>query len=559
MNYDAKTKKELITELEGLKRRIADLETSQLGHHEAQKDMQSTSYFLQTLLDTIPMPVFYKDVEGSYLGCNRAFEGAFGICRDNLIGKSLHTFYAETGKDVVEKYREMDSVLFSQPGVQVLERQILYADGSRHDVVFNKATFSDAAGRLAGLVGVIYDITERKSAERALRESEHLHRVILGNISDAVFITDDNGNYTYVCPNVDHIFGYTTPQVEEMHHISGLLGEQLFDPVQLREQGEIQNIEREVLTVSGRKRVLLVTVKRVSIQDGTVLYVCRDITERKEVQEALRQAHDELELRVEARTAELMEANRRLDAEMEKAKRAEQASRSNLEKLQFFAHSVMHDLKSPAVGIHGLARLLHRQYWNHLDQKGRQYCNQILTVAEHIAALVEQINLYIVTKDAPLTLDTLDFKEILQIIKDEFSVPLSIRRIEWSAPEMDVEIRADRLCLLRVFRNLVDNALKYGGEKLSAIQIGYKSSPDFHIFSISDNGVGLETEDLARLFRPFQRDETARNIEGTGLGLAIVKEIAERHQGEVWVESGPGTGITFSVSISKTLPELRGT
>lgn len=555
MSYDDKTRGELIAELEELKKCIANLETSKLGHRKAQKDLQNTYQFLQTLLDTIPIPVFYKDVEGLYMGCNRAFETIIGIRREDLIGKPTHAIYAAGAEDLVAKYREMDSELFSQPGVQLYEGQILFADGSRHDVVFNKATFSDADGKVAGLVGVIHDITERKFAERALRESEQLHRVILSNISDAVFITDDEGTYTYICPNADQIFGYTAPQLKSMGNISCILGDNLFDTVRLKRLGEIQNIEREVVNRSGQKRVLLVTVKRVSIQAGTILYVCRDITERKQAQQALRRAHDELEVRVEERTAELVEANRKLDAEMEKAKQAEEASRRSLEKLKFFAHSVMHDLKSPTIGIHGLARLLHKQYRDHLDQKGRQYCSQILRVAEHIATLVEQINLYIVTKDAPLTLDILNFKEIVQIIKDEFSMPLSIRQIKWSAPDFDIEIRADRLCILRVFRNLVDNALKYGGEKLSTIQIGYESTADFHIFSISDDGVGLETEDLAKIFRPFQRNATSRNIEGTGLGLAIVKEIAERHQGEAWVESGPAAGITFSVSISKTLPD----
>jgi light-regulated signal transduction histidine kinase (bacteriophytochrome) len=99
----------------------------------------------------------------------------------------------------------------------------------------------------------------------------------------------------------------------------------------------------------------------------------------------------------------------------------------------------------------------------------------------------------------------------------------------------------------------VDNSLKYGGERLSRIWIGYEESEDFHIFSFSDNGTGLKEEAAEKIFRAFQRDETSRGVEGAGLGLTIVKEIAEQHGGSVWVEPRSKKGITFYLSISKNL------
>jgi light-regulated signal transduction histidine kinase (bacteriophytochrome) len=99
----------------------------------------------------------------------------------------------------------------------------------------------------------------------------------------------------------------------------------------------------------------------------------------------------------------------------------------------------------------------------------------------------------------------------------------------------------------------VDNALKYGGNQLSKITIQYEESEDFHVLSVTDNGVGLKTEDSERLFALFQRQETSRGVEGTGLGLAIVKEIADRHRGEVWMEPGSQAGVTFHLTISKNL------
>jgi light-regulated signal transduction histidine kinase (bacteriophytochrome) len=256
---------------------------------------------------------------------------------------------------------------------------------------------------------------------------------------------------------------------------------------------------------------------------------------------------------VKERTAELASTNAQLTHQIEERRRAEEALKDASEKLKLFAYSVAHDLKSPAVGVYGLTKRLSKYARDVLDEKGRNYCNQIMRTAEHIANLVEKINVYIATKEARLTIETVNIGEILQMLKDEFSAQLSIRQIDWLKAETTAEIKADRLCMLRTFRNLVDNSLKYGGERLSKIWTGYEESEDFHIFSFSDNGKGLKEEDSEKVFGAFQRNETSRGVEGAGLGLAIVKEIAEQHGGKVWVESRSKRGITFYISISKNL------
>ena len=102
-------------------------------------------------------------------------------------------------------------------------------------------------------------------------------------------------------------------------------------------------------------------------------------------------------------------------------------------------------------------------------------------------------------------------------------------------------------------RNLIDNSLKYGGEDLTRIEIGLKESFDHHIFSVANDGKVLNKGDLHKIFGLFERKEYSKETSGTGLGLAIVKEIVEQHQGESWVESRPGKGMTFFFSISKHL------
>ena len=145
----------------------------------------------------------------------------------------------------------------------------------------------DDRGQVRSIVVEAVDISERVALERDLRRSEELHRVTLNNMTDTVLITDEEGEYTYVCPNVNFIFGYTAAEIRELGSIEALLGEDLFDREELAEEGVLKNIEVTATDKAGREHTLLVNVREVSIQDGTLLYSCRDVTKRKQREEAL--------------------------------------------------------------------------------------------------------------------------------------------------------------------------------------------------------------------------------------------------------------------------------
>jgi len=227
------------------------------------------------------------------------------------------------------------------------------------------------------------------------------------------------------------------------------------------------------------------------------------------------------------------------------------------EMIKFFAYSISHDLKSPATSVYGLAKRLQEKYEGSLDGSGRAYCDQILKTSEQMVSLVEDINAYITTREVALNIERIDVKEITEGIREGFSTILLQRGIKWVQPERLPEIFGDRLALSRAFRNLVDNALKYGGEKLREIKIGYKESDSFHIFSFGDDGVGIREGDREKIFEVFQRNETSKGTAGSGLGLAIVREVAARHGGNAWVDNGGGRGTTFYVSIPMDLgPKL---
>ena len=278
-----------------------------------------------------------------------------------------------------------------------------------------------------------------------------------------------------------------------------------------------------------------------------------EIEMRTHAEKALRKAHEELEVRVDERTVELAATNKELQNEIAERQRIEEALRTSSEKFKLFAYSVVHDLKSPAVGIYGLTKLIQQRYTEALDEDGQRICEQILKAAEHIASLVDKINVYIATKEGHLNLERISPKEILHLVREEFSSRLSLRGVKWTEPATMPEISADRLSLVRAYRNLVENALKHGGDHLSVIAMGYEESQAFHVLSVSDDGVGMKESDLERSFSPYSRDGASHSVEGAGLGLAIIREIAERHGGKVWAEPLPERGITFRLSLAKRL------
>jgi two-component system NtrC family sensor kinase len=127
--------------------------------------------FLQELIDVIPTPVFYKDTEGKYIGCNTAFIDALGFSKDDIVGK---TEYDVASNELADVYRRADAHLLAHGGVQVYESQVRYTDSILHDVLFHKTVFRDIRGEVAGIIGVILDITDLKKAHEAIRESEEV-------------------------------------------------------------------------------------------------------------------------------------------------------------------------------------------------------------------------------------------------------------------------------------------------------------------------------------------------------------------------------------------------
>jgi diguanylate cyclase (GGDEF)-like protein/PAS domain S-box-containing protein len=173
----------------------------------AEQELREQLHLIGQLIEAIPCPVFFKDERGIYQGCNQAFEAYIGKSKAELIGRSV---YDIAPPDLADVYQAADQSLFDQhPGAQIYEAAVAYADGSRHNVMFHKATLSRPGGELGGIVGVILDITERKLAEDELR----LAATVFENSNEAIMITDAQGKLLRVNHAFTEVTGYGEAEV----------------------------------------------------------------------------------------------------------------------------------------------------------------------------------------------------------------------------------------------------------------------------------------------------------------------------------------------------------
>lgn len=232
---------------------------------------------------------FVLDADGTVVRPNRTALHRLDLDERDIAGRrlwALPLFEGEAAR------RDVQSAVRRGKRGEHTEFEAEFADSSVETrIEFSVHPVTDDGGDVGRLVVEGTEVEERARLEEELERSEELHRVTLNNMTDTILITDDDGKFTYVCPNVHFIFGYTAEDIYEFETIDALLGDDLFDPDRLEAKNVLTNIECTAVDQSGTEHTLLVNVRNVSIQGGTRLYSCRDITKRKQREEALTQLH----------------------------------------------------------------------------------------------------------------------------------------------------------------------------------------------------------------------------------------------------------------------------
>ena len=390
---------------------------------------------------------------------------------------------------------------------------------------------------------MIKNDSERKALEEELKESEEKYREVFNNANDmiALNLMEDNGlPGKFIDVNEIGIerLGYSYNELLNMTPKDIVAPEKRSEmpknALKLFEEGHAR-FEIVHQTKDGKRISVEVNNHLFELKGKNVaLAISRDITERKRAEEALKESHDNLELKVKERTRELEEV-------------ISEFKRSN-EELEQFAHVASHDLREPLRMITSFLQLLEKRYKDQLDQDANEFIEYAVDGAKRLDDKIKDLLKYSQVSGKEREYVIINCEKVL----DETLINLKVSIDENNAVithDPLPSVKGDEKLLVQLFQNLIANAIKYRSQETPQIHISAVLKKNQYLFSVKDNGIGVDSEHLRRIFTIFQRLHTDDEYEGTGIGLAIAQKIVHQHGGEIWVESELGKGSIFYFTI----------
>lgn len=375
-------------------------------------------------------------------------------------------------------------------------------------------------------------LVEERTAR--LKREQYLLNALVDNIPDPVFFKDCEGRFIRVNQAMAEDAGFDAPsqlvgKTDADIWAGGLPAETAEDERKILETGEpLINKEEMPVTDGGPDRWVLVTKMPLRDETGKVtgiFGIARDITERKQQ-----------ELEKERQTRALAQAKEALE-------------RSNAD-LQQFAYVASHDLQEPLRAVAGYCQLLESKLGDSADEEVRTFLGHATDGAKRMQSLINSLLSYARVETRGKAFEPVDANEALKTALANLQITIEEGSAEVTSADLPV-VHGDRDQLVRLFQNLVGNAIKFRDEAAPQIQIEVDAIPEGWLFSVRDNGIGLEQQYADKVFVIFQRLHTRTQYPGTGLGLAITKRIVERHGGRIWVESKLGEGSTFMFTLPR--------
>ncbi len=480
------------------------------------------------LLEAAPDAMVVVDQSGTIVLLNVQAEKQFGYRRDELLGRQvtniIPTGFAE--RLVADGTRTAAEALGQHIGTGI-ELSALRRDGSRFPIEIMLSPLDSADGIL--VTAAIRDISVRKAAEAQLADMEARYRGLLEAAPDAMVVVDQRGVIVLVNVQTEKQFGYPRDELlgREVASIipEGFAERLAADALRTTEVALAQQIDTGI-ELSGRRKdgsdfPIEIMLSPLASPDGTLVTAAiRDITARRRAEAILQDTVGELK-------------------------------RSN-EELEQFAYIASHDLQEPLRMVASYTQLLAKRYKGKLDADADDFIAFAVDGAERMQRLIRDLLAFsrVGSKGKELTM-----------ISSEDALEQALRNLRGAVEDSGATIHhdglpmalADEMQLVQLFQNLLGNAIKYHRGETPVLHVSARSDGERWLFSVRDNGLGIEAQHFERIFGMFQRLHKREEFEGTGIGLAICKRIVERHGGTLTVESQPGSGSTFTFGLHAEL------
>jgi PAS domain S-box-containing protein len=499
---------------------------------QAEEALASSKQFLSDVIEQSPLSMWISDSGGTLIKMNPACRELFGATDEEAVGK-----YNILKDNVIEEQGFMPFVenVFKKGEIaqftldydlqKVEHVKVKEGTHTIFDVVVSP--IKDIHGKLTNTLVQHKDITERKRAEEALRESEARLNFAMQMTHTGAWELDLLDHTAHRTLIHDRIFGYETllPSWTYEMFLEHVLPEDRPE-VARRFQGAIAaqtdwNFECRIRRTDGEVRWIWAIGTHERNSEGKAMRmsgVVQDITERKQAEDILKKTLLDLE-------------------------------RSNQE-LEQFAYVASHDLQEPLRMVASYTQLLEKRYKDQLDQDAKDFIRFTADGANRMQRLINDLLTYsrVGTRGKPWK--PTDCHTMLGQAIANLSMVIEENHAIITSDQLPT-VMADASQMVPLFQNLIGNAIKFRGEELPRIHVSAQEKGNEWVFSVKDNGIGIEAQFSERIFIVFQRLHSREKYPGTGMGLAICKKLVERHGGKIWVESELGKGSTFYFSIPK--------
>ena len=492
---------------------------------EAEKQ-QSDDRFRLLVSEVKDYAILMLDPQGHVVSWNAGAERIKGYRAEEILGQHFSRFYLaedlEQGKPEYELKVATEEGRFEDEGWRVRK------DGSQFWANVVITALRDETGQLLGFGKVTRDITERKRAEEALRESEERIRLLVSEVKGyAILILDPQGHVASWNAGAERIKGYRAEEILGQHFSR-------FYPAEDVEQGK-PDYELKVATEEGRfedegwrvrkdgsqfwANVVITALRDQAGQLRGFGKVTRDMTERKRTEE------------------EILFQNAQLEA-------------ANKE-METFCYSVSHDLRAPLRGIDGFSSALLEDYGEKLEGAGKEYLSRVRAAAKRMGQLIDDLLSLSRVKRVEMRMEEVDLSALAKEIAAELHRQCPDRKVSFSIAE-GLMAKCDAHLIRVALENLLGNAWKFTSKHPNAmIQFGALERDGQQEYFVSDNGAGFDSTFADKLFKAFQRLHTPDEFEGSGIGLVSVQGIVDRHGGRIWAQGTVGKGATFYFTLSQ--------